>query len=693
MSFATVKNRAPAPIQITAEQILREARDRQLETKLPEPKRTITDAEELKEVRIQKRKEFEDAIRRQRHVMGMWLKYAKWEAENQEFERARSVYERAVDVDYKNVGLWLRYATMEMENGFVNFARNVWDRAVSLLPRVDQLWYKYAYMEEMLGNAAGARQIFQRWMEWEPEDNAWLSFIKFEERQGDIARAREVFERYVDISSSLRAFLKFAKWEEMQGQLVYARQLYERGMEELAEEEKGERFYIAFADFEERCREHERARAIYKLALDKRDRTDVPELYDAFVAFEKKYGSRKAMEDAVFERRQVHYQEKVKENAHDFDAWLDLIRLKEQRGAPAEVRAAYEEAVQNVPPVREKRFWRRYIYLWINYALYEELQVGDIDRAREVYAASLRLVPHGDFTFAKLWLLAAKFEIRQRDVSRARKILGQALGLCPMKEKLYKGYVELELLLGEVDRCRTVYTKYLEALPHVCNAWIRFAEFERSLEELERTRAIYELAVKQPLLDMPEVLWKAYIDFEIEELEKDSADAAKTAAADETGEPSSMPGHRVRRLFERLLERATHVKIWIAYANFEASKGAGIEMARGIWDRGYRVIKELNEDGEGAKLPRYLLLQAWRECERSFGDAEGVQRVQKRLPERKKRQRMAYDADGNEAGMEEYMDYSFPEDVTVKPNLKLLQRARNWAAKKRKVETEEQNLE
>eukprot|EP00975_Prorocentrum_lima_P020777 4369304-Prorocentrum_lima.AAC.1 len=63
----------------------------------------------------------------------------------------------------------------------------------------------------------------------------------------------------------------------MQGQLVYARQLYERGMEELAEEEKGERFYIAFADFEERCREHERARAIYKLALDKRDRTDVPE--------------------------------------------------------------------------------------------------------------------------------------------------------------------------------------------------------------------------------------------------------------------------------------------------------------------------------------------------------------------------------------------------------------------------------
>ena len=51
----------------------------------------------------------------------------------------------------------------------VNRARNIWDRAVAILPRVDQFWYKYAYMEEMLGNVAGARQIFDRWMQWEPE--------------------------------------------------------------------------------------------------------------------------------------------------------------------------------------------------------------------------------------------------------------------------------------------------------------------------------------------------------------------------------------------------------------------------------------------------------------------------------------------------------------------------------------------
>lgn len=45
----------------------------------------------------------------------------------------------------------------------------------------------------------------------------------------------------------------------------------------------------------------------------------------------------------------------------------------------------YERAVANLPPGVEKRFWRRYIYLWIKYALFEELDARDQDKAREVY--------------------------------------------------------------------------------------------------------------------------------------------------------------------------------------------------------------------------------------------------------------------------------------------------------------------
>lgn len=54
--------------------------------------------------------------------------------------RARSIYERALDVDHRNVTLWLKYAEMEMKSRQVNHARNIWDRAITILPRVNQFW-------------------------------------------------------------------------------------------------------------------------------------------------------------------------------------------------------------------------------------------------------------------------------------------------------------------------------------------------------------------------------------------------------------------------------------------------------------------------------------------------------------------------------------------------------------------------
>lgn len=55
--------------------------------------------------------------------------------------RARSIYERALDVDHRNVTLWLKYAEIEMKSRQVNHARNIWDRAITILPRVNQFWY------------------------------------------------------------------------------------------------------------------------------------------------------------------------------------------------------------------------------------------------------------------------------------------------------------------------------------------------------------------------------------------------------------------------------------------------------------------------------------------------------------------------------------------------------------------------
>jgi crooked neck len=75
-----VKNKAAAPQQISAEQLLREAVDRQEQpSDKKAPTVRFTDLEELAEYQGRKRKEFEDYVRRNRINMNNWMRYAQWE--------------------------------------------------------------------------------------------------------------------------------------------------------------------------------------------------------------------------------------------------------------------------------------------------------------------------------------------------------------------------------------------------------------------------------------------------------------------------------------------------------------------------------------------------------------------------------------------------------------------------------------
>ena len=268
-----VKNKTPAPIQITAEQILREARALQ-EPVIRPPKQKIIDGKELEAYRLRKRKEFEDIIRRVGGLnVNVWIKYAHWEESHKDFNRARSVWERVLEqqVHYKNHTLWLKYAEFEMKNKFINRARNVCDRAVILLPRVDQLWYQYIHMEKILGNVAGVREVFERWMEWMPDQHAWLSYIKTELKYNEIERARGIFERFVLCHPSVGAWLRYAKFEMKNGEVSRARSVYERAVENIADDDdddEAQRLFEAFAEFEQSCNEIERANCISKFALD-----------------------------------------------------------------------------------------------------------------------------------------------------------------------------------------------------------------------------------------------------------------------------------------------------------------------------------------------------------------------------------------------------------------------------------------
>lgn len=57
-----------------------------------------------------------------------------------------------------------------------------------------------------------------------------------------------------------------------------------------------EELFIKFAEFEEKCKEVDRARAIYKYALDHIPKHQADAVYQRFVAFEKQHGDREGIE-------------------------------------------------------------------------------------------------------------------------------------------------------------------------------------------------------------------------------------------------------------------------------------------------------------------------------------------------------------------------------------------------------------
>ena len=665
-----VKNKAAAPVQISAEQLLREAVDRP-EVELQAPTQRFADLEELHEYQGRKRKEFEDYVRRNRVNLKNWTSYAQWELEQKEFARARSVFERALDVMPHNMVLWTRYIEAEMKSRNINHARNLLDRAVSILPRVDKLWYKYVYMEEMLGNIPGTRQVFDRWMQWQPDEAAWSAYIKLEKRYGEYDRARAIFEAFTQVHPEPRNWIKWAKFEEENGTSELVREVFGSAVEALGDEFVDERLFMAYARFEAKLKEYERARAIYKYALDRLPRSKSALLHRGYTTFEKQFGDRDGVEDVVLSKRRVYYEEQVKENPKNYDAWFDYAALEESSRDADRVRDVYERAVAQMPPTKEKRHWRRYIYLWIMYAVWEELEGGSgADRVRQIYATCLGIIPHKSFTFAKVWLLAAQFEVRQGQLTAARKLLGRALGTCP-KDRLFKGYVDLERKLFEFVRCRTLYEKHVEYNPANCQTWIKFAELERGLDDLERAGAIFELAVSQPQLDMPELLWKAYIDFEEEEGEYE----------------------RTRELYERLLDKTDHVKVWISYAHFEINIPEGEEeaeaeaeaeaqeeeeppvseeakaRARAVFDRAHKSMRDKDLKEECVSL-----LNAWLSFERTHGSQSDVDKVQAQMPRRVKKRRQLEDD-----SFEEYFDYVFPADDSQAKSLSnIMAMAQKW---------------
>jgi len=160
-----------------------------------------------------------------------------------------------------------------------------------------------------------ASNIFKRFVSIHPEHKNWLKWSKFEESHGHIGILYMLlffqfsyFLYYISISKQYFKFLNSFVFNYIIKDL--ARQIYEECLTTLGEL-ADQHVYISFAKFETRMKEIDRARVIYKYALDHLPKGQTDNLYKEYAAFEKQYGDREGIESVVEAKRRAKYEEVI----------------------------------------------------------------------------------------------------------------------------------------------------------------------------------------------------------------------------------------------------------------------------------------------------------------------------------------------------------------------------------------------
>lgn len=524
--------------------------------------------------------------------------------------RARSVWERAIDNDYRNPGIWQGYTEMEMRGGYVNHARNVLDRAVGLLPRVDMLWLKYAHMEELVGEIALARLVYERWLKWMPREAAYFALIRFEMRHGERSRARSAYERLVKTHPSAYTFGKMARFEEKGGEYARARAVYERGTEILKGGMSTGGFLIGFARFEERRKEVERVRGIYRYAMGNVTEEEKGEVERMFVRFEKGRGEREVLDELVVGRKREGLERRLKEHEYDYDAWFDLVELEQKWGNRERVENVYEMAVGKVPLAESKLGWSKYIYLWIGYAVWMELSCEDLNGAAAIYGRCIKKIPRGHrgFSFGKLWVLYAQVLLRMGNVNSARRVFGTGVGVLKKKRKIYEAYVEMEKGLGEMGRARRVYERWVENAPLDGSVFLEYAGFERDLGEAERAWGILEVGRGIDGVTREEEIWEMAVD-----LGKDLGKVGDD-------------------MLEEYVKKVRGGKGWVVWATEVRERGGKNDEVRGVFRKGEKAMR-----GRGDVAQLAVVVGEWIKWERS--DGGNVAEPEQLMPRKIRRKR------------------------------------------------------
>ncbi|KAJ8251347.1 hypothetical protein GJAV_G00220370 [Gymnothorax javanicus] len=328
----------------------------------------------------------------------LWISFAKFYEENEQLDDARTIFEKATKVNYKQVdelaGVWCEYGEMELRH-------ENYEQALHILRKATAIPSKKA---EYFDSSEPVQNRVYKSLK------VWSMLADLEESLGTFQSTKAVYDRIIDLRiATPQIIINYAMFLEEHNYFEESFKAYERGIALFRWPNVYDIWNTYLTKFIDRYggKKLERARDLFEQALDGCPAKFAKTIYLLYAKLEEEYGlARHAM--AVYERATEAVE--TTERHHMFNIYIK--RAAEIYGV-THTRAIYQKAIEVLPDEHSREMCLRFADM--------ESKLGEIDRARAIYSYCSQICdPRMTPAFWQTW---KEFEIRHGNEDTIREML------------------------------------------------------------------------------------------------------------------------------------------------------------------------------------------------------------------------------------------------------------------------------
>ncbi|XP_043362222.1 pre-mRNA-splicing factor SYF1 isoform X3 [Dermochelys coriacea] len=332
----------------------------------------------------------------------LWVSFAKFYEDNGQIEDARTIFEKATKVNFKQVDdlacVWCEYGEMELRH-------ENYDQALRILRKATAIPAKKA---EYFDTSEPVQNRVYKSLK------VWSMLADLEESLGTFKSTKAVYDRILDLRiATPQIIINYALFLEEHTYFEESFKAYERGISLFRWPNVYDIWNTYLTKFIDRYggKKLERARDLFEQALDGCPQKYAKTIYLLYAKLEEEFGlARHAM--AVYERAT-----RAVQPSEQYEMYNIYIKRAAEIYGVTHTRSIYEKAIESLPQVLSDEHAREMCQRFADM----ECKLGEIDRARAIYSYCSQICdPRTTGSFWQTW---KDFEIRHGNEDTIREML------------------------------------------------------------------------------------------------------------------------------------------------------------------------------------------------------------------------------------------------------------------------------